>query len=243
MENSKKQQKRIEKDLYSRFTHPSPSLKKKWEKRRQKEGDGQKVLTQEIEEWINEGKELKELKAIYKKRLTERLWNNQTFRQDVNKAHNSYNKSNSLALAKELQGIYSLNYGWLFWLAHCIVTEENDPSRLILYHVREKGRDVKHISLDIYFPLPESLYVEASIYLRMKEPEILGDYYNQEQGGGRLEHSRPQETIAKYRKIINLRTSASWRMKTDKDFLDHYTQYNRSELTRAKKWEREGKPR
>jgi hypothetical protein len=242
MANTTKQRKRIEQDLCSRFIHPSPVLMKKWEKRRAEKGNGQNILTQEFNEWLNEGKELAELKARYKERLANELWMNEAFKRDIGKAHKIYKRSNSLESTKELQDKYSLNYGWLIWLAHCIETGENDPGKLLLYLVKTKGAKAKHISLDIYFPLPDALYTEAMIYSRMKEPEIFGDYYSQEQSGGRLKHSRPRETLRKYNKITTLRNSASWRMRTDKEFLEHYPEYNRPELARAKRWEKEGKP-
>jgi len=196
MANTTKQRKRIEQGLYSRFTHPSPSLKKKWEKRRQKEGKGQDVLNQEYNEWLKEGQELKELKDNYEKRLADELWNNQAFRQDVIKARQIYLENIKLPLAEqddnflrklihELSDKYHLNHGWLLWLAHCIETGENSPNKLILYLVRKKGDKAKYISLDTYFPLPGSVYMEATIYLRMKESDTFGDYYGQQQGGGR----------------------------------------------------------
>ena len=243
MANTQKQQKRINQNLFARFTHPSPSLMKKWEKRRQKEGNGQEVLNKEIYEWMNEGKELPELKANYRRRIADRLWSKPAFQEDVNLAHKAYDESNSLSLAQSLREKYSLNFGWSSWLVHCVETGENDPSELILYLIWEQGNQVKHLSLDIYFPLPELVYEEVSVYLRMKELETFGDYYYQEEGGGRLKHSRPQDTLAKYNKIVHLRNSAIWRMRTDKEFLDSHTEYNRSELARAKKWERDGKPR
>jgi len=254
MSNTTKQRKEIEQGLYSRFIHPSPSLKKRWEKRQQREGNGQDVLSKEHNEWLNEGEELKELKANYGKRLTDELWNNQAFSQDVIRTRQIYLENIKLPLTQqdekclgqlyqELSDKYHLNLGWLLWLVHCIETGENDPGKLILYLDREKGGKAKHISLDIYFPLPLEIYKEATIYLRMKELETFGDYYSQEQSGGRSKHSRPQKTIAKYNRIIHLRDSPSWVMKTDKEFLEHYTQYNRSELARAKRWRDESKPR
>jgi hypothetical protein len=76
----------------------------------------------------------------------------------------------------------------------------------------------------------------------MAEGEKFGDYYSQKQRGGRTKRSRTHEVVLKYNKIINLRDSRSWRMRTDKEFLEHFTQFNFSELKRAKSWKKEGKP-
>lgn len=250
MTNTKAQRRKIERELFSQFTHPSPALKKKWEKRRAEKGNGQDVLDREFEEWINEGNELPKFYDRYANQLTATLWNNKSFREDVETARKTYLENDTLPplqqdyeclarLNQELGNKYDLNFGWLSWLAHCIQTGENDPGRIIFYLPRIKGTKAGYLSLDIYFPLPKPVYDRITIDLRMKEPEVFGDYYSQEQGGGRSEHSRPQEVIRRYKRIISLRNSSRWRMRTDKEFLDHYKEYNRSELARARKWERE----
>ncbi|OGN74178.1 MAG: hypothetical protein A2X24_05120 [Chloroflexi bacterium GWB2_54_36] len=66
--------------------------------------------------------------------------------------------------------------------------------------------------------------------------------FKQEQRGGRKKGSRARNTIKKYNRIMNYRNSVSFRNKTDKEFLERYPQFNQSELSRAKKWYREGKP-
>ena len=255
MANTSKQRKKIEQDLFSRFTHPSPALKKKWEKRREEKGNGQDVVDLEFSEWMNEGKELDELIKNYQGRLADELWNTTDFKQDVLKARAIYLKNISLPplkrdyeclwrLNQKLMGKYHLNNGWLLWLTHCLQTNENDPGRISLYDVRigGKGKEAKYTLLEIYFPLPQSVYEEIIVNLRMKESETFGDYYSQKQSGGRLKRSRPRETLLKYNKILNYRNSARWRGKTNKEFLEYFPQFNPSELKRAKRWEKEGKP-
>jgi hypothetical protein len=255
MANTSKQRRNIEQSLFSRFTHPSPSLKKKWERRRAIMGAGQDVLDLEYAEWMsNENQEVIDLMDNYQKRLAEELWNKKGFKQEVVKAREVY--LNNIALPPQQQDYeclwrlnqkvmdkYSLNNGWLSWLTNCIKTNENDPQKIFLYQVGGKGPKTQDLFLNVYFPLPDPVYQEAILDLRMAEREKFGDYYSQEQKGGRPKNLRTQETTRKYRRMINLRNSAQWRMKTDKEFLDHFPEYSRSGLTRAKKWEKEGKPR
>jgi hypothetical protein len=65
---------------------------------------------------------------------------------------------------------------------------------------------------------------------------------SQAQRGGRPKGTIPQRVKQTYNRIINLRFSQAWMLRTDTEFLKAYPEYNRSKLARAKKWNAKGKP-
>ena len=143
MANTKAQRKTINQNLSARFTHPSPALKKNWEKRRAEKGNGQEIYDQEFEEWMNEGKEYEDRIANYQIRLADNLWSNAEFQKDIDNARQIYLENVKMPLGQrdinclfrlnqELSDKYHLNSGWVSWLTHCVQTKKNDPNRITL---------------------------------------------------------------------------------------------------------------
>lgn len=67
--------------------------------------------------------------------------------------------------------------------------------------------------------------------------------FKQAQRGGRKKGVRSKKTKNRYTKILQHRYCPEWRLRTDKEFLEAFSdKYNRSLLQRAKKWDAEGKP-
>jgi len=194
--------------------HPSPTRKKQWEKRRAIMGDGQDVLELEYTEWMsNENQEVIDLMDSYRKRLADEIWNKKGFKQDVLKGRAVYLKNIALPRSKQdfeclwkinkkLMDKYGLNNGYLFWLTDCVKTNENDPGKISLYDIGGKGPRATHLWLNVYFPLPDSVYQIAIRDLRIAELEKFGDYYSQEQKGGARKGTRP-ETAKKYRNLAD----------------------------------------
>jgi len=102
-------------------------------------------------------------------------------------------------------------------------------------------RQAEHYArrLSVFFPASRRYYWQE---LFLHQASHGTGYVFQRQSGGRAKKTRPQSAKQKYRRIINLRESAVWRFRTDREFLDAYPEYNLSQLARAKRWNAEGKP-
>ena len=89
----------------------------------------------------------------------------------------------------------------------------------------------------IYSSYPDT---ESSLRLLTSFKKILN--FNQHQHGGRPKGCRAKSTILLFNKICNLRFSISYRGISDKEFLRRRPEFNQSQLNRAKKWYKEGRP-
>jgi hypothetical protein len=246
MANSPKQQRNIEQNLFPYSTVPSPKMQRRWDERRLIMGDGPEVRELEYSEWMNEGQELENLKRNYEQRLADEIWNKNGFQQEINMARKIYMKNSRLRRLKQdpdclwrlndqLRDKYHLNDGWISWVAHCIMTAENDPQRIFLYDIRGKSPKEKHISLEVYFPLPEPVYKEAISYLRWEEREKYGDFYSQEQRGGAPKGIRG-DTAKRYEHIANWYYRACRYKKLSQREFCKDANINLSELQRALKY-------